>query len=63
MKISNIDISEALNVIKNVCQQHDCCLDCPLRYEENSNMCFLNADDEAPSEWDLNDVENWRAFK
>lgn len=60
---SSADILDALNVLKEVCKNHNDCTDCPLRYEEHSNVCFLQANSETPSEWELNNVDNWRAFR
>ena len=64
-KISNNDILDALNVIKNVCKNHTYCCECPLRLGLISDSCYILSIPDVPAEWELNnnDEDNdWLAF-
>ena len=47
------EITDALKVIKNVCNKHYHCEDCPLRNERNA--CAVAED--APGDWKLYEPE------
>lgn len=52
------EIAEALQVIKDVCDEYYCnCEACPIR--GTSSDCGL---DEAPTEWEINNPNEWKAF-
>ena len=64
---SREEILKALQTIKSVCEEHDCCETCPFRvYDEDcygDYGCTLRKHDN-PAEWKIKSrEENWRAFE
>jgi hypothetical protein len=56
---TNEEIIQALEVLKDVCNESDCCPECPLRAD--SNECYLES--HVPYKWPIKDHEEpWRAF-
>ena len=59
MNAKQIDLLNALNLIKNICESNTECDNCPLYV---CNVCVLLS--YPPDSWELNDgSEVWRAFK
>lgn len=58
------EIHHALQVLKDVCESRDTCIDCPL-YDCKADMRMICHEDTNPTEWVLVDPAEtiWRAFK
>lgn len=56
--ITNEDIYKALCTIQKVCNEAENCKACVLR--TNIDECGVNFD--APTSWNLNTTDTWRAF-
>lgn len=58
---NNLNISEiinALKIIKDVCMNHEHCIDCPFYYPD---ICNIKHTD--PVNWELSSSYVWRAFR
>ena len=63
---SHEEILQALQVIKDVCDQHDNCTGCPFHVPNENGVyeCKIRNDDELPAQWNIKDDDDeWKAFK
>lgn len=64
MKYTNKQIYEALNIIKETCNEadDDKCIECPL--SNSSGVCNIVHSDVVPGSWKLNNADKkWMAFR
>ena len=55
------EVYAALNIIKDLCNEHECeCKGCPLRNPNNDTRCGI--DNGYPKFWKIHEPEVWRAF-
>ena len=57
MKATNEEIFKALQVLQSVCESSEDCESCPL---EKGSDCGVISDH--PEDWELHDVDEWKAF-
>lgn len=58
MKHSQEKIIEALKVIRDTCEEHDDCCECPF---SDGGDCLI-CSEESPDEWHLNELKSWKAI-
>lgn len=58
MAYTREQIIQALTVIRDTCEEHDDCCECPF---SNGGDCLIRSD-ESPEEWHLNDSKSWKAI-
>ena len=67
MKHTREEILDALKVIKETCDDFDCCNACPFyKFTESLNWnasCAIRDQNETPADWELRENHDvWRAF-
>jgi hypothetical protein len=62
MTFTREQITSALAIIKTTCNESNDCEICPFRIDKDD--CYINNEREIyPFEWDINDEDNWSAFR
>ena len=56
------EILNALTIIKQVCDNADECINCPLRENRNGDACYVKSS--LPQDWKIGEEQPpmWRAF-
>lgn len=62
MRVTNLELYEALVIIKKVCSEHTTCADCPLFSDKEEDYCSLSSSEQIPTEWQLNAPDVYRAI-
>ena len=61
---SHEEILQALQTIKDVCDDHPRCIGCPFYNDDDPEGCNIVDSNRSPSEWAIKDTEeDWKAFK
>ena len=59
MNYTHEEIYNALQIIKDTCNEINHCGKCPFYFE---GECMVCKEDYSPTEWHINDPNQWRAF-
>lgn len=59
MAYTREQIIQAVTVIRDTCEEHDDCSECPF---SNGGDCLVSSAETSPEEWAINGLKSWKAI-